>query len=111
MSNISLLKMVADLGHKGMNGNALFYADLCICCSGTPCSVGCACEQSLTYVCCNTTQFCSFLLVFGVVLLFGFLGLFFFSFWWNFVAGFLLFGFCCLDFWGFYFLWFDLVFL
>lgn len=61
--------MVADLGHKGMNGNALFYADLCICCSATACSVGCVCELSLTYVCCNTTQFCSFLLIFGVVLL------------------------------------------
>lgn len=94
--------MVADLGHKGMNGNALFYADLCICCSATACSVGCVCELSLTYVCCNTTQFCSFLLIFVG----GFLG--FFSLVGGISGGALLLDFCCLDFWGFYFVWFGL---
>lgn len=68
-----------------MNGNVLLCTDLCICCSDTPCSVGSVHELSLTCVCCTTTQFCSFLLAFGVVLLEVFWG-WFFCHWWGFVV-------------------------
>lgn len=60
MSNTALLKIVAVLGHKGMNGTILFYTDLCICCGDTPCSTGSVHEVSLICACCTTTQFCSF---------------------------------------------------
>lgn len=56
--HIALLKIVAVLGHKAMNGDTLLYIKLHIRCSDIPCSIGSVRDLFLIRVCCITT-FCS----------------------------------------------------